>query len=244
MGKPKFIKWSNEELEILKKNYPIGGPEFCKKILKRSVGSISKQANKLKLFSGVWRIGKEKRTTRKLDDNKVIAKCKKHGVVVHYDWPGRSLVCSLCAQQRARDFNKTERGKELQRIKTRKWCQDPKNRFVRNIRNRLNKCYHGLTVHFKDLGFSGEELRNHLDKIKEQQNNCCPICNKSYNECQMTIEHTVPLANAKSKEEIINLFQLKNLNLMCKNCNSSKNDNNYQDWCKSKGININPEKEN
>jgi len=238
MRKPKFSRWSNEELEILKKNYPIGGPKLCKKILKRSVGSISKQANELKLFSGVWRIGKEKRTIKKLDDNKVMAKCKKHGIVVHYDWPRRSLVCSLCSQQRARDFDKTERGKELARIRQRQKMKNPKNRFVRNIRNRLNKCYHGLAVHFKDLGYPSEELRNHLNKTKDQQDNKCPGCHRNYDEIGFTIEHIIPLFSGNSKEEIINLFQLSNLSLMCKSCNSSKNDNNYEEWCKRKGISL------
>jgi hypothetical protein len=230
MRKPKFSRWSNEELEILKKNYPIGGPKLCKKILKRSVGSISKQANELKLFSGVWRIGKEKRTIKKLDDNKVMAKCKKHGIVVHYDWPRRSLVCSLCSQQRARDFDKTERGKELARIRQRQKMKNPKNRFVRNIRNRLNKCYHGLAVHFKDLGYSSEELKEHLYDIKGQHNNKCQGCFKDYDEVGFTIEHIIPLATAKSKQEIIDLFALSNLSIMCRSCNSSKHSSNLEEW--------------
>jgi len=76
------------------------------------------------------------------------------------------------------------------------------------------------------------DLFNHVENIKKLQNNKCPRCKISYNKRKISIDHIVPLVTAKNKQDVINLFDLKNLNLMCVNCNASKNDVNYKIWKK------------
>lgn len=239
--KNKYNKWSNEEIEFLKINYPVSGLKYCADKINKSRSSITDKAYILKLRPGAGKmIRREKRIIQKLDGNKILCECREHGIVMHRIRKDKAISCSLCDQERIKNFNKTDRGRELKRIRDRKQYQNPKNRFIKNIRNRLNQCYYGLTVRFIDLNYSGEELRDHLLKIKDQQTNKCPGCQRDYDEIGFTIEHIVPVSSGKSKEEIINLFNLNNLSLMCKNCNSSKNDSNFQEWCNSKGINVDP----
>lgn len=226
-----YCLWSNEEIEFLKINYPVYGCRFCANKLNRSPNSISGQASLL----GLKYNSRQQKIIKKLDGNKVLCKCKIHGITSHYNKPsGGSLRCIRCGKIWANKFNKTDRGRG--HILRRK--NDPRLNFISKIRSRLRECYCGEYIRFKDLGYTGEELRDHLHKIKEQQNNCCPICFLSYDEVKLSIDHIIPLANAKSKEEIIDLFKLSNLWPMCRNCNSSKNDSNYEEWCKRKGVSL------
>jgi len=231
-SKVKEIKWTPEDLEFLKVNYPVKGLKFCAEHLNRSVGSVQSAVSGNTITLKIDRANsKNRHIIKKLENNKVIANCKIHGDVVHYNWKSNhSLLCKLCQRKKLKAFNKTTRGRELRNKRNRRDRKDPINNFKDRIRNRLNNTYHGRAAHFKDLGFSGEELRNHLFKIKEQQNNECPICNRNYNECKMIIEHIIPLAIAKSKNEIINLFALSNLSLMCSECNSSKCKSEFNEW--------------
>lgn len=80
------------------------------------------------------------------------------------------------------------------------------------------------------------KLYNYINNIKRLQDNKCPHCQISYDKCVLSIDHVIPLERAKTEQEIIDLFDLKNLNLMCKNCNSSKQDRDYKIWTKNKCV--------
>jgi len=227
----RHVSWSSDEVCLLKINYPIYGPKYCMNNLDRSYSSVIWKA----MCLGLKYNPRQQKIIKKLDGNKVLANCKKHGEVKHYNFKYcHSLRCGVCEREKIKKFNKTERGKEVQRIRARRWYQNPKNRFIQNIRGRLNKCYYGKQVHFKELGYTGEQLKNHVNMIKDQQNNRCPVCLTSYENCKMNIEHTIPLFTANSKKEIINLFQLSNLSVMCGNCNSSKYNKDLSEWLKNK----------
>jgi hypothetical protein len=226
------IKWTQRDLEFLKINYPIKGLKFCSEELNRSISSVRSAISTNRIILKIDRSNsKNRHIIKKLENNKVLAYCKIHGNVIHYNWKSNhSLVCQLCSQNKIKIFNKTDRGRELKRERNKLERKNSIVNFKDRIRNRLNNTYHGRAIHFKDLGYSGEELRNHIHKIKEQQNNRCPICLRDYNECKMIIDHIIPLATAKSKQEIIQLFALSNLSPLCSNCNSSKWKNNFDEW--------------
>lgn len=80
------FSWFDKELDFLKINYSLYGPKFCAYKLNKSYKIVRYKANKLKLkFSP-----KQGKIIQRLSDNKVLCKCKKHGVVAHYDWPKKS----------------------------------------------------------------------------------------------------------------------------------------------------------
>lgn len=223
--------FSDEQINFLKNNYCYRGPKFCSEQLNRSYISVSNKAHILGLTSNP----KQRRIIQKLDGNKVLCKCKKHGVTIYRNPEQKTkrrqgLVCVACSREYTNIFNKTEKQKDYRRNYQRERQKDPKFNFITRIRRHLNHCYHGKQVHFRELGYTGQELRDHLYRIKEQQNNKCPICGNSYTECKMTIEHIIPIATANSKQEIINLFALSNLSVMCLCCNCSKQKNNFDEW--------------
>lgn len=231
--------WSNEEIKFLKQYYPEKGSRYCSSVISRSCKSISEKAFYLNLLSGAnASLLKEKRIIQTLGENRALCKCEKHGTTIYYNPKTKTrqaLRCMACSREYANIYNKTEKQRNLRREYNKERLKDPKHNFVARIRCHLNHCYHGKQVHFKELGYIGQELKDHLYKIKAQQNSCCPICNRGYNECKMTIEHIIPIATANSKQEIINLFALSNLSVMCINCNCSKQDNNFEEW-KSKKL--------
>lgn len=71
----------------------------------------------------------------------------------------------------------------------------------------------------KYLSYSSVDLYNHLNSIKKSQNNCCPMCNKPYNEIKFDIDHIIPTSSAKTKEGLLKLFNLDNLSPLCYICN-------------------------
>jgi len=71
----------------------------------------------------------------------------------------------------------------------------------------------------KHLPYGSRELCEHLNNILKVQNNCCPMCNKSYNDIKFDIDHIIPTSSAKTKEDLLKLFDLNNLSLLCFYCN-------------------------
>jgi len=71
----------------------------------------------------------------------------------------------------------------------------------------------------KYLPYNSKQLQDHLESIRISQNNCCPMCNKSYNKIKYDVDHIIPTSTAKTKEELLKLFNLDNLSLLCYRCN-------------------------
>lgn len=71
----------------------------------------------------------------------------------------------------------------------------------------------------KYLPYNSKQLQDHLENIRKSQNNYCPMCHKSYNKIKYDIDHIVPTSVAKTKEELLKLFNLENLSLLCYICN-------------------------
>ena len=71
----------------------------------------------------------------------------------------------------------------------------------------------------KDLPYNSKQLCNHLESVKLNQSNCCPMCNVSYDINSSDIDHIIPTSTAKTKEGLLKLFDLNNLSLLCYKCN-------------------------
>lgn len=97
---------------------------------------------------------------------------------------------------------------------------------VRNYENQLRKALSGLKLLEKNkIGFSkylpynSKQLYEHLEKIIKDQDNCCPMCHANYGISPFDIDHIIPVSTAKTKDELLKLFFLDNLYLLCFSCN-------------------------
>lgn len=240
--------WTNKEVKFLKINYPSRGPQFCTDKLNRGFSAIRHKGRLLHLKSPslavIRNFKKQEKIIKELGNNKVLCKCKNHGIVIHYYRKKALPKCSLCEKQRLVDYYKTPRGKEVKRESTRRRNKNPVNNLASKLRTRISTALKGYQKNnyreikgcFRNLDYSQLELYNYLENTKKLQNNKCPRCNISYDKCTMSIDHVIPLERANTEQEVIDLFCLQNLNLLCNPCNSSKNDSDYNTWMKSKGV--------
>jgi len=221
-------RWTDEDVQWFRENYPIYGVDYCAEQLNRTKSAIFNKAFEIGLFSGSGkRKLKQRRIICRLGDNRVLVQCKRHGKTVHYDWSGKSLRCSKCAQEYYKQWRKTEKGKILRNESCNKRRRDPLVNYADRLRNRLNHCYRCKSIYkrqgcFRHLSYSPQQLYDHLEKIRAIQQNKCPVCGINYDDQDFTIDHIIPLATAINEMEILKLFDLDNLSLLCLSCNSAK----------------------
>lgn len=101
-----------------------------------------------------------------------------------------------------------------------------KSLLIRDYEHQLRAALWSLKVrnnnrisYSKDLPYSNKQLHDHLNNIIKNQNNCCPMCCKSYNINPFDIDHIIPTSKAKTREELLKLFNLDNLSPLCFKCN-------------------------
>lgn len=244
--KKKAPVWTKEEVEILKLYYETKGSKYCSKILGRPKGSVINMAGKIELHSNITNGNKLKKTIiRKISKNRIVSLCQKHGESIHSYKDNIIIGCLLCQNINAK--NERENNLSLHRKYDREYAKNKRqNDPIYNLAGRLRcQIRDGIRRHIKNpdttikgcfsrLSYSPLDLFNHIDNIKKQQDNCCPVCKSNYDKVGFHIEHIIPLATAKTEQQIIDLFNLKNLNLMCGSCNSSKNKKDYNIWLKEK----------
>jgi hypothetical protein len=90
---------------------------------------------------------------------------------------------------------------------------------LRNALGRLKPKDNSKISFSKYLPYNSQQLYYHLETIKKDQDNCCPMCHVSYDIKPFDIDHIVPTSSAKTKEELLKLFSLNNLSLLCYICN-------------------------
>jgi len=239
--------WTKAEVNILTEFYPEKGATWCANKLKKSIYRTRHKINRLGLHTK-YRDGKRPREIINLLSKTVaLASCPKHGICKHQiNKKNNGLRCQLCAKFCAKKRDEIEeiriKRKERERKWRKKWLENPINKFAHNLRHRMGDGLKRISKNnalktkgcFRHLSYGIKDLFNHLENIKKLQNNKCPSCKVCYDKCKISIDHIIPLATAKTEKEIIDLFDLKNLSLLCKNCNSSKNDNNLHEWNKKK----------
>ena len=93
-----------------------------------------------------------------------------------------------------------------------------------SVRHAFKQCEtpKGNRSTFDMLGYTPEDLHNHLIAYSSQ------LCQRCKDEiitlANSHIDHIIPISWARNEEEIIQLNQLSNLRLICKECNNDKHD--------------------
>lgn len=213
------VIWSKEEIDYLRQYYPQSGSIGCSNFIDRPISAIKDKASCLgvntKCRNG--RVGKQSIFT--IVNNLVTADCQKHGLSKHRSRPGRSPRCCVCRSE----YVRTTKTRTLNKESEYRMRKDSKRLYSHRLRVQLRQAIRNKKIGcFRFLPYSPKDLRKHLDDIKESQNNCCPSCNILYDISGFHIDHIIPLASAKTDEEILALFKLENLSLLCGPCNCSK----------------------
>ena len=121
------------------------------------------------------------------------------------------------------------RAKQLrqnERRKTKEWkASHPRHRTViqalaHRLRSAIRSCLKKNDWGTHRLPFRPVELREHINRKLDERNHRCPMCGTPIE--RFHIDHRVPISSAKTAEELIGLFALSNLDVLCPTCNMSK----------------------
>jgi hypothetical protein len=213
-------RWTKEEINILKQFYPNNGIIYCCNLLNRTKPSVAGKVAKLNLSTTITTFSlPRKNIIKKISNSRVLSLCQIHGETIHYCRKNKIIYCLKCHHKNP-VANFAYRFRAL---------------IMGSIKKMSNSNYIPRGG-FRNMNYTPLQLYNYLMNIKRLQKNKCPHCSISYDKCTMSIDHVIPLKTAKTEQEVIDLFCLQNLNLMCKSCNSSKNDKDYNIWMKSKSV--------
>jgi len=83
----------------------------------------------------------------------------------------------------------------------------------------LKSTYNNQISFSKHLPYNSKQLHTHLENIRLNQNNSCPMCHTSYDINKFDIDHIIPTSIAKTRKELLKLFLLENLSPLCYRCN-------------------------
>jgi len=123
------------------------------------------------------------------------------------------------ARKRYRDADK-ERTRRQNREATQRSRQTLLGKMKNRLRVALCKYAQGKGG-FSQLPYTPAELQAHiLSKLEDRQYRC-PLCSASLKE-RFDIDHRIPLVSAKTVDEVIALFALSNLDVLCPPCNQHK----------------------
>lgn len=213
------VLWSNDEIKILKQYYPSSGSLGCSKFINRPISAIKDKAFRLDI-STQCKNGKMPHKIIDLCANDlVLAHCSQHGLTEHRLRFGRSPRCIICRSEYVRRPNvKLMNIQSSRRRRTNMillYAHRLRVQLRQAIRNKAIGC-------FRFLPYSPDELRRHLDIIRKRQNNHCPLCDCCYDDVVFHIDHIIPLASADNNKDILDLFSLDNLSLLCGSCNCMK----------------------
>ncbi len=203
-NEPKYVEYRKKRLENRKQD-----PIICAQDKEKKKGYLSKYRR-----SDKYKIYKEK--------NKEIIKEKTS--IRGKEWYKKNKKRNA---ERGRKWRK-QNPEKYAVLQHRSWIaikSDTLKLFSSRIRTSLRKAFRknkitkeGTT--FGLLGFSGNELNNHL---KILLNTACCLCKVVILTLENSnIDHIIPIASASSKEEILKLNQLSNLRLICAGCNLNK----------------------
>lgn len=195
-------KWSDNEIKILYRFYPQEGSFMIKRLSNRTISGIHIKARELGIKNNNKKL-LQKQIIRNLGSNKIIAICKHHGTTIHYYYEhNKRSKCIKCA---------------------RKWLKRYRESPLGNYKTRIQsslRSYAKYQISFsKHLSYSAGDLHKHLEHIRQQQNNKCPMCFISYEINPYDIDHIIPLSSANTINQLKKLYNLSNLTLLCFKCN-------------------------
>lgn len=209
--------WTESEEDILKEFYENNGIKFCFNKLKKSPEQIRSKASSLglkiknKLPHKIISI---------IDGETALACCPIHEICEHrIKKENNRLRCRLCDSEYNKKRNNLEEVKIKRRIWKKKRNSTPLGKYETRLRARLRRLSKNELSFSKNLPYNSKQLCNHLEFVRSNQNNCCPLCNISYEINPADMEHIIPTSTAKTREELLKLFYLNNLSLLCYKCN-------------------------
>ena len=91
-----------------------------------------------------------------------------------------------------------------------------------NIRQALILRGHKITGLIRHLPYTPNELLLHIKTLYKEYHGQCPSCNYILDLTGFHIDHIIPLATANTIQDVIDLFALSNLDILCPSCNCSK----------------------
>jgi hypothetical protein len=193
------------------RNYIFNGKEKCVSELAEE-NNISKEALKYRLDNG-YTI--EEALTTPLRENK--------GYIKHMN---KKIIIELCQHHGEAEFrnrgNNKYRCKKCEREDRKRFEKTPLGSYRRKLRNALMGCrrkgYKKISFS-KDLPYNSHQLCEYLENIRKSQDNCCPMCHISYDINPFDVDHIIPTSTAKTREELLKLFNLENLSPLCYKCN-------------------------
>lgn len=221
------LKWTEKDNDFLKSYYPTKTAIWCADHLNRSKNAIHLHAKSLGL-NAIGRSGcrKTRKILQRLSEGFVTCFCPRHSMTKHRVYANGDVKCMICTKiyENKRKGNRvwTDHTRHLSKMSQRKRRSTLLGKYTNRIRACLYQCSVGRISFSKHLPYDTKELCEHLEKIRNTQNNECPMCRRSYGKVQDSIDHIVPIATAKTIEELLGLFSLSNLSLLCLSCNSTK----------------------
>ena len=120
-------------------------------------------------------------------------------------------------QYRAAD---EERTKQQNRDAQQKRRQTLIGKVSNRLRVALRKYLQGKGG-FSQLPYTPAELQAHIQAKLDERQYLCPMCGVSLEE-KFDIDHRIPLSSAKTVDEVVALFALSNLDVLCPPCNQHK----------------------
>jgi hypothetical protein len=90
------------------------------------------------------------------------------------------------------------------------------SRIASNLRNALRNRRQGT---FRNLPYTRDEIVSHIEECLRECDYICPMCKQADLREAYDIDHRIPLATAKTVEQVIELFSLSNLGVLCPDCN-------------------------
>ncbi len=223
-------RWTDEDNSVLLSHYQTDGVLGCMGRLKNKTEySIAHQAKKLglKIYkecsrpTGVPRRGVLGRTA----NGNPICKCPYHGECEHVEYKSLpSGRCVPCQKERDKGKKQSPYNKDV----AKKWRQKRRKIPIHNYIDRMRRAIRKAFVRigsgckpgcFRHLSYSHKDLFDHIEGVRTEQKNRCPMCCKEYVGLGFDIDHVIPLCTAKTLEQVLGLFSLSNLSLLCPTCN-------------------------
>jgi len=210
---------SDDDIRFLRNHYKTLGPSKCARILNRNKSTIKANAKRCGFSTNVTPGHPRKVVVQMINDKRAMMFCKHHGVSEFYIKPCGKPECLACIRQQQRTNHSTAE----YRTKKNRWVRKRRSTKLGNYEHRLRTSLRlaslGKLSYSKNLPYTSEELCSHLENIRRNQNNRCPMCGADYDIVGYDIDHVVPISSALSEEQLLRLFDLNNLSILCPTCN-------------------------
>ena len=178
-----------------------------------------------------WFCGSEWKQARRYyrDPTSLCWRCVRRGnILLHID-PEHPWLKGRNARMVAKGLNPNGqplRGCDPEKLKARqlrarlKLLANPRGWWLCRLQGALRSCLKKNEWGRSSLPWTPAALRTHIEERIQARDGCCPLCGTPLD--RFHIDHKRPLKLARTKEEVLALFALENLDVLCPSCNMSK----------------------